>query len=102
MGKTAGADSKLLDEEARLAALQRYRIVDTPREERFDKITALSPFWAEVTETSYCSAMLGTSGAPRLLTTAVTVVSSASVVSRARSRRTARASWSGRVRRTRS
>ena len=39
--KIAEADSKLLDEEARLAALQRYRIVDTPREERFDKITAL-------------------------------------------------------------
>ena len=39
--KIAEADSKLLDEEARLAALQRYRIVDTPREESFDKITAL-------------------------------------------------------------
>lgn len=40
-GRTAAADSKLLDEEARVAALQRYRIVDTPREESFDKITAL-------------------------------------------------------------
>ena len=35
------SDLKLHDEFARLAALQRYDVLDTPREEPFDKITAL-------------------------------------------------------------
>lgn len=34
-------DSKLLDEEGRLAALHRYGVLDTPREKPFDKITSL-------------------------------------------------------------
>jgi diguanylate cyclase (GGDEF)-like protein len=34
-------DVKLLDEAGRLAALHRYEVLDTPREEAFDRITAL-------------------------------------------------------------
>jgi diguanylate cyclase (GGDEF)-like protein len=35
------ADEKLTDEAGRLAALRRYQVMDTPREETFDKITSL-------------------------------------------------------------
>lgn len=35
------ADEKLTDETGRIAALQRYQVLDTPREESFDKITSL-------------------------------------------------------------
>src|SRR4051812_24855806 len=38
---SAQDDDKLSDEPGRLAALARYRIAGTPREESFDKITAL-------------------------------------------------------------
>jgi hypothetical protein len=34
-------DPKLLDEPARIAALERYGVLDTPPEKPFDKITAL-------------------------------------------------------------
>lgn len=34
-------DSKLVDEPARLAALHRYEVLDTPRETAFDRITSL-------------------------------------------------------------
>lgn len=34
-------DTKLHDEAARLAALQRYQVLDTPKEEPFDRITGL-------------------------------------------------------------
>lgn len=47
--------SKLNDEAGRLAALGRYRILDTPHEDSFDKITGLV---RDVLETSICAISL--------------------------------------------
>lgn len=48
-------DAKLSDEPARLAALDRYRVLDTPREQGFEKITTLV---RQILDTPVCAVTL--------------------------------------------